>query len=149
VSAPGVTPTGATSSGSGACGCACAAAVSSRDEQRLSLLEPVFGARMRTLLRVMAVAGHRMFVTSTLRTDAEQAALYAQGRTTPGKIVTHCDGVQRRSKHQDGLACDCAWVGEDIRDGPWELYAHVAEGLGLVAGGHWKGFQDRPHLEAK
>ena len=149
MAAPGVTPMAGMSSGSEGSRCVCAAAVSSRDEERLSLLEPQFGATMRVLLRMMAVAGHRMFVTSTRRTDAEQAALYAKGRTQPGPIVTGVDGVRRRSKHQDGLACDCAWVGEDIWDGPWELYALVAEGLGLVAGAHWRSFPDRPHVEAQ
>lgn len=129
--------------------CVCLEAISARDEQRLSQLDPAFGARMRTLLRMMAVAGHRMFVTSTLRTDAEQAALYAKGRTAPGPIVTACDGIRRRSKHQDGLACDCAWVGDDIWDGPWELYASVAEGLGLMAGAHWRSFPDKPHVEMR
>lgn len=129
--------------------CVCLEAISVRDEQRLSQLDPAFGARMRTLLRMMAVAGHRMFVTSTLRTDAEQAALYAKGRTAPGPIVTACDGIRRRSKHQDGLACDCAWVGDDIWDGPWELYASVAEGLGLMAGAHWRSFPDKPHVEMR
>jgi peptidoglycan L-alanyl-D-glutamate endopeptidase CwlK len=129
--------------------CVCLEAISVRDEQRLSQLDPAFGARMRTLLRMMAVAGHRMFVTSTLRTDAEQAALYAKGRTAPGPIVTACDGIRRRSKHQDGLACDCAWVGDDIWDGPWELYAAVAEGLGLMAGAHWRSFPDKPHVEMR
>ena len=149
MAAAGVTPMDGMSSGSDGLRCVCAAAVSSRDEERLRLLEPAFGATMRTLLRMMAVAGHRMFVTSTVRTDAEQAALYAQGRTAPGPIVTACDGVTRRSKHQDGLACDCAWVGEDIWSGPWALYASVAEGLGLVAGAHWRSFPDKPHVEAK
>lgn len=90
-----------------------------------------------------------MFVTSGRRSASEQAALYAQGRTKPGIIVTHLDGVSRRSRHQDGLAVDCAFVGDDPWDGPWEMYALFAEGLGLVAGAHWKKFTDRPHVEAK
>ena len=43
-----------------------------------------------------------------LRTTIEQQMLYAQGRTTPGKIVTYLDGVTKRSKHQDALAVDLA-----------------------------------------
>lgn len=45
-------------------------------------------------------------VVSGLRTQEEQEALYAKGRTQPGDIVTHMDGVNRRSKHQTGLAVD-------------------------------------------
>ena len=46
-------------------------------------------------------------VVCGMRTDKEQADLYAQGRTLPGKIVTHADGVKKKSKHQrqaDGYA---------------------------------------------
>lgn len=123
--------------------------MSSRDESRLALLDPSFAATIRTLLRMMAVSGHRMFVVSGRRTDAEQAALYAQGRTVAGRVVTNCDGVRRRSKHQDGRACDCAWVGPDAWEGPWALYAAVAEGLGLIAGANFRSFPDRPHVESK
>jgi peptidoglycan L-alanyl-D-glutamate endopeptidase CwlK len=35
----------------------------------------------------------------TLRSTAEQQALYAQGRTKPGRIVTWKDGVTQYSKH--------------------------------------------------
>ena len=35
-----------------------------------------------------------------LRTTQEQQALYAQGRTTPGPIVTNLDGIIKRSRHQ-------------------------------------------------
>jgi len=39
-------------------------------------------------------------VTSGVRTTKEQQALYAQGRTTKGAIVTERDGVKRKSNHQ-------------------------------------------------
>lgn len=128
--------------------CPCRLALSDRDRQRIAALDPEFGATVTLLLRLMAMAGHRMFVTSGKRTTQEQQALYAQGRTEAGKIVTHLDGVARRSKHQDGVAVDCAFVGPDPWSGPWEMYAKFAEGLGLVSGAHWKKFPDRPHVEA-
>lgn len=127
--------------------CPCHAAISPRDQARIATLAPEFQVKAVLLLRLMAMAGHRMFVTSARRTTAEQYALYAQGRTEPGRVVTHSDGMRRRSRHQDGMAMDCAFVGEDIWSGPWEMYAKFAEGLGLVAGAHWKQFQDRPHVE--
>lgn len=57
-----------------------------------------------------------------LRTAAEQAALYAQGRTTPGAIVTNAP--PGRSAHEHGLAVDvCILVGGheewDYTDGAW------------------------------
>ena len=148
-----VTPTPASSTpATPAPSCACVAALSSNDERRLATLEPTFAAKVRTLLRLMAIAGHRMFITAdgARRTTAEQQALYAKGRTAPGDIVTSADGVQRRSKHQDGVACDCAFVdtGEGVWAGPWDMYGSFAEGLGLVWGGRWKR-PDRPHCEMR
>jgi len=39
-------------------------------------------------------------ITSGVRTTKEQQALYAQGRTTKGNIVTKVDGVIKKSNHQ-------------------------------------------------
>ena len=39
-------------------------------------------------------------ITDGVRTTAQQQALYAQGRTTAGKIVTNADGVKSKSNHQ-------------------------------------------------
>jgi peptidoglycan L-alanyl-D-glutamate endopeptidase CwlK len=44
----------------------------------------------------------------TLRTIAEQDAIYAQGRTKPGKIVSNAPGG--KSFHNYGLAIDIAFV---------------------------------------
>jgi len=107
------------------------------------------------------------------RTREVQAALYAQGRTKPGKIVTHCDGVQKLSKHQgvDGEAPSMAvdvvpWYSEapHIRWGEEERMVYfagfvkgIAQKMGIRVrwGGDWDGdtdtaderFRDLPHFE--
>lgn len=103
----------------------------------------------------MAVIGHPICVTSGIRTAAEQAALYAQGRTTPGKIVTDADGIRTLSNHQRGTAFDVAF----LQDGkpswaehhPWLLLGTVGEALGLSWGGRWTAPNrpDRPHFQWK
>ena len=125
-------------------------AVDARSVKRLEAVLPGLRWRVLTLLRLMHAHGHQMTVTSGRRTQAEQQALYAQGRTAPGKVVTQIDGVKKQSRHQQGRAVDCAFVlapGQVSWDGPWELYMAVAEELGLVAGGRWRRFPDRPHVE--
>lgn len=95
-----------------------------------------------------------MFVVCGVRSDDQQAALYAQGRTTPGHIVTNCDGVTTRSNHQihlsDGLghATDLAFLGSDpfSQTHPWASYGVLVESKGLVWGGRWK-MVDLPHAE--
>lgn len=54
----------------------------------------------------------------TLRTFAEQDAIYAQGRTKPGQIVTYARGGQ--SYHNYGLAIDIVLVEDKDGDGKYE-----------------------------
>lgn len=70
----------------------------------LSLLDPQFRAQFEAWLAAARAAfPHYDFgVHETLRSPERQAALYSQGRTTPGPVVTWT----RRSNHQDGLAAD-------------------------------------------
>ena len=92
-------------------------------------------------------------VTQGLRTWAEQDALYAQGRTTPGEIVTHAAGGY--SWHNFGMAIDL--VPEDITPGQpdwnlnnpvWARMVSIAESLGLVSGAEWHGADlDVPHVQ--
>lgn len=92
-------------------------------------------------------------VTQGLRTWAEQDALYAQGRTKPGAIVTHAPGGY--SWHNFGLAVDL--VPEDITPGQpdwnvlhpaWARMVSLAESLGLVSGAEWLGAEkDTPHIQ--
>ncbi len=91
-------------------------------------------------------------VTQGLRSWNEQDALYAQGRTTPGPIVTNAPGGT--SWHNLGLACDI--VPEDITPGQpdwnisnpaWTRIISVGESLGLVSGSEWRTFKDYPHFQ--
>ena len=73
--------------------------MSNRDIGALSQeMEP----KCRDWCREMTAAGIDYLITCTLRTQAEQAALYAQGRTALGPIVTWT----MNSKHLKGNAFD-------------------------------------------
>lgn len=122
-----------------------------RDEQRLAQVLPDLADRVRRVLAAMAALGFPMTVTAGLRTTAQQQALYAQGRTVPGRVVTQADGVTVRSKHQEGRAVDCAFL-VDGRPSwndalPWGTYGSCAQAVGLTWGGTWRSFPDRPHVE--
>lgn len=125
-----------------------------------------------TLVRLMEMAIKecplQFEVSHGVRPDAEQAELYARGRTKPGKIVTMCDGVIRRSKHQAlpgkyGEAVDIVvYVDGQVTWDP-KHYKTVAKHILKVAkgvggkvrwGGDWNGdmidnqkFYDYPHYE--
>lgn len=117
-------------------------------------LHPALLARIDRVLAAMDALGFPMKIVQGLRTSAEQQALYAQGRTVSGKIVTNCDGIRLKSSHQagpdgTGRAVDCAFVknGAVVWEGPWDTYGACAKATGLVWGGDWKAILDRPHAE--
>lgn len=88
------------------------------------------------------------------RTWEEQAKIYAQGRTAPGKIVTNAK--PGFSNHNYGIAVDMG-VFKDGKylDGskPSEAEAfhrkaaEIAEKYNIEWGGSWKSFKDYPHFE--
>ncbi|WP_084028804.1 M15 family metallopeptidase [Bacillus sp. J33] len=90
-------------------------------------------------------------ISSGYRSFAEQNALYAQGRTKPGNVVTNAKGGQ--SNHNYGLAVDYFLVSDDGKralwtvNAKWRRVAAIAKSLGFAWGGDWKGFVDYPHLE--
>jgi len=89
--------------------------------------------------------------TSGFRSPEEQQKLYEEGRTEPGKIVTHAKPLW--SFHNYGLAVDLV----PLKDGkpwwkaPYEIWEKIgieAEKLGFIWGGRWLGKKkDMPHIE--
>ena len=57
-------------------------------------------------IKACATEGISVAIGETLRTVAEQDALYAQGRTKPGNKVTNARGSSYSSQHQWGIAFD-------------------------------------------
>lgn len=100
----------------------------------------------------------------TLRTFAEQNALYSQGRTSPGAKVTNAKGGQ--SWHNYGLAIDivllqdkdgngthetASWDNKIDFDGDgvadWLEVVYVFKLYGWEWGGDWASFKDTPHFQ--
>lgn len=124
----------------------------------LTKVHPKLQETVPKILEAMGALGHPMLVTDTLRTESEQKALYAQGRTAPGLIVTNADGVVKKSNHQakaDGLghAVDLCFLVDNkpswALQHPWKLYGLAAETLGLRWGGSFQALHDLPHIEVK
>ncbi|MGN7986946.1 M15 family metallopeptidase [Pedobacter sp. 22226] len=91
--------------------------------------------------------GIQLRIVQALRTIAEQNALYNQGRTTPGNIVTKAKGGT--SYHNYALAIDVVIVKEG--QAVWSILprevVQIGEQLGFEWGGNWKGFKDYPHFQ--
>jgi len=120
-------------------------------EKRLAALHPLLAERGRAMLDRCAQRGLALVVTQGLRTWEEQDALYAQGRTAPGKIVTKARGGQ--SYHNFGLAFDILVLDAmgkadwDSSHPGWSQAADVGKALGLEWGGDWQTIKDQPHFQ--
>ena len=124
-------------------------------EARLSLIAPSLAAKVRMLHDILEGEGIEIRVVQALRSWTEQDALYAQGRTAPGKIVTNCPGGH--SYHNFGMAVDCV-PSTQAPDQPyapdwnsshpvWKRMEEVGMSVGLVSGATWRTFPDAPHFQ--
>lgn len=116
--------------------------------ERLSKVDPVLATKCRQLIELANQNGQFLLVTQGFRSIAEQNKLYAQGRTTKGKIVTNAKGGQ--SNHNFGRAVDFAFIVNGEVSWNDKLYKQIgvwAKVVGLKWGGNWKSFKDYPHVE--
>jgi peptidoglycan LD-endopeptidase CwlK len=116
-------------------------------EARLAEVHPELSRRVHQLSDLLSFS---LLVTQGLRTYAQQDALYQQGRTTPGAVVTNAKAGE--SMHNFGLAVDVApsdgaggidWNGKDAK---WSEILQKAPVVGLAEGAQWRTFPDEPHL---
>ncbi|WNS43887.1 M15 family metallopeptidase [Paenibacillus sp. MMS20-IR301] len=133
--------------------------VKSKSAGWLGNLHPVLLAAATELIRRTYARGVPILITQGMRTVAQQNALYAQGRTKRGPIVTNARGGT--SYHNYGLAIDFALLlpdGKNVswdmsRDGDgdkladWQEVAQEAKKLGFEWGGDWTSFKDYSHLQ--
>ncbi len=110
-------------------------------------LEPLVSRKANEVLRAMAIMGMPMRIMEGFRTVERQDALYEQGRTKPGIIVTNARGGE--SLHNYGVAVDMVFVkeGYNATEAQWKTYGVVARSQGFEWGGDWTGFIDKPHIQ--
>lgn len=89
--------------------------------------------------------GIDLLITQGLRTIAEQNAFYAQGRTTPGRIVTQARGGF--SFHNFGVAFDVCPLKNGSLDWSYDFnkIGKIGESIGLEHGD--RGYIDLPHFQ--
>jgi peptidoglycan L-alanyl-D-glutamate endopeptidase CwlK len=124
-----------------------------RSEAMLAKVNPELANRIRAAAEVLAANSTFLLVVSGLRTGPEQDALYAQGRTAPGHIVSNARAGQ--SMHNYGLAVDIVpYLQGETGTLNWsantpQFRAMVAalEARDLVWGGSWKSFPDDDHFQ--
>ena len=116
----------------------------------ITLCHPRLQALTAQLVDKCVGAGLPIKIGESFRSVAEQDALYAQGRTQPGSIVTNARGSSYSSQHQWGIAADfyrADGKGAYNESGDYfKKVGELAKNLGLGWGGDWKSIVDKPHL---
>lgn len=124
----------------------------------ITMLHPELQKKLDATIRDCRASGITIKIGECLRTVEEQNALYAQGRTKPGNIVTNAPGSSHSSQHQWGIAADFFLVMDIDGDGKTSDDAFndstgvfgrvgaIAKAHGLGWGGDWTSPVDKPHL---
>ena len=122
--------------------------------------------------RGMRAAGIEYIMTCTYRSEAEQAELFARGRTKPGRIITNAPpGMSAHNAELNGAPASEAFdvvplrfgkavwgtSGDGIDDNPadddtddlelWQRVGVIGEKVGLQWAGRWKTFKEFPHFQ--
>jgi len=119
------------------------------NSRSLDYLRPTVASMSREFIDRCRAAGIDILITSTYRDLDSQAAIYAQGRTTPGKIVTNAQAGQ--SWHNWKCAFDfvpiengkAQWNNTEL----FERCGKIAESVGLEWAGRWKLFRELAHCQ--
>lgn len=115
-------------------------------------LYPPFLLKLQGMLDELLAQSAGYWVVSGFRSYKEQTDLYAQGRTTPGAVVTQARAGE--SSHNFGIAADLvldqyldrAGIQPDYRPASYDRLGPAAARHGLVWGGTWR-FKDLPHVQ--
>lgn len=118
------------------------------------LAAPVRAAALAMLAKCQT-AGIDLLIYCTLRSNSEQAALYAQGRTKPGVVVTNAgQGQSMHNPDKNGKAWafdavplingKAAWDNAPLID----KVGLIGEACGLEWAGRWRGaMRERVHFQ--
>ncbi len=120
---------------------------SKRSLEKLNTVDP----RLQLLANeVLKISPFDFAITCGYRTQQEQMQMYV-------KKLSKCDGIEKKSKHQEGKAIDIM-VYDEQGIGTWEekyyyqmagIFKSVANRLNIRirCGVDFKGFFDGPHIE--
>lgn len=119
------------------------------NSRSLDELHPRVRSMCEKFLTACQSAGIDILITSTYRDSECQDALYAQGRTAPGHVVTNAKGGQ--SYHNWRVAFDfvplvngkAQWNSEPL----FEKCGAIAESVGLEWAGRWTTFKELAHCQ--
>jgi len=121
--------------------------INSRD---LNELLPEVKRRVENFVEACKANGIDLLVTSTYRDNESQDALYAQGRTAAGKIVTNARAGDSFHNHRCAVDVVPLVSGKPDWDGSHPVWAEVGrlgQENGLEWAGNWVHFKELAHFQ--
>lgn len=121
--------------------------INSRD---LNELNPETKEKAEKFIQTCKDKGIDILVTSTYRDMESQAALYAQGRTTEGKIVTNAKAGESFHNYRCALDIVPLVNGKPDWDGSHPVWAQIGligQDCGLEWAGNWVHFKELAHFQ--
>jgi peptidoglycan L-alanyl-D-glutamate endopeptidase CwlK len=120
------------------------------NSRSLDDLLPAVKERVQRFIEAAKAHNIDLLVTSTYRDNESQNALYAQGRTAPGSIVTNAKAGQ--SFHNFRCAVDVVplingkpqW---NAQDPVWKTVGELGKQAGLDWAGEWMKFKETAHFQ--
>lgn len=121
--------------------------INSRD---INELLPVVRAKVERFQQLCKENSIDLLITSTYRDAESQAALYAQGRTAPGAIVTNAKPGQSWHNHRCAIDVVPLVNGKanwNTKDPVWAKLGELGKQAGLEWAGDWKRFREMAHFQ--
>ena len=119
------------------------------NSRSLDDLIPPAKQRAEAFIAAAEAKGIDLLVTSTYRDNESQDALYAQGRTTPGNVVTRAKAGQSWHNYRCALDVVPLVNGKAIWDDQamWKQVGEIGKSCGLEWAGDWVTFKEFPHFQ--
>lgn len=128
-----------------------------QSSRSLSYMHPRLMSLYTRFETEMQKAGIGFIVTSTFRNEADQASLFASGRSKRGPILTNAEpGQSAHNVMLGGSPAACAFdivilkdgkVQWDANDPLWKRAGEIGVKVGLEWAGNWQHFKEFPHFQ--
>jgi peptidoglycan L-alanyl-D-glutamate endopeptidase CwlK len=120
------------------------------NSRKIDELLPIVQEKVKLFVELCRQNNIDILITSTYRDNESQNALYAQGRTAPGKIVTNARAGESWHNHRCAIDVVPLRNGKPVwasSDPVWKTVGKLGKEAGLEWAGEWKRFKELAHFQ--